>query len=84
MVERRKNPARKKAAAITYLVELDGLTNRWNVIRNGVATGAFAREKSTAIGQAYHAASLEQAGTELDVTVWSMQGGKRKKEWPYD
>lgn len=84
MVEGRKNPSRKKASAITYLVELDGLTNRWNIIRNGVATGAFARDKSTAIGQAYHAASLEQAGTSLDISVWSFEHGKQKKEWPTD
>lgn len=80
--ERRKNPARKKTSPIIYLVELDPLTNRWNVTRDGVPTGAFARERSTAVGQAYHAASLEQAGTALDVTVWSVQGGERKKEWP--
>jgi hypothetical protein len=78
----RKNPARKKTSSIVYLVELDPLTNRWNVTRDRVATGAFARDRSTAVGQAYRAASLEQAGTTLDVAVWSVQGGTRKKEWP--
>jgi hypothetical protein len=68
--------------SITYLVTLDGDARRWTVTRQGVATGGFARDKSTAIGLAYREASLEQAGTDLDVTVWSVQNGKRQKEWP--
>jgi hypothetical protein len=80
--DRRKNPARKKASAIIYLVEQDEAGGRWNVTRNGVPTGAFARDKGTAIGQAYQAASLEQAGTAVQVTVWSVLDGKRTKEWP--
>jgi hypothetical protein len=80
--DRRKNPSRKKAAGIVYLVELDKVAGRWNVMRDGVAIGAFARDKSTAVGQAYHAASREHSETTLPVAVWSVQDGKRKKEWP--
>lgn len=67
---------------MTYLVTLDANASRWNVCRQGVKTGGFARDKSTAIGLAYREASLEQATTGNDVTVWSVQNGKRKKEWP--
>lgn len=70
--------------SITYLVTLSADAQRWNVTREDVATGGFARDKSTAIGLAYREASLEQAGTDIDVTVWSVQNGKRKKEWPLE
>lgn len=66
---------------ITYLVEQDPKDGRWNITRGGVPTGAFARDKATAIGQAYHAASQEAHSTNLKVTVWSIQNGKHTKEW---
>jgi hypothetical protein len=84
MDERRKNPARKKAPEITYLVALDVSGKCWNIMRNGVATGAYAPDKSTAVDQASHAASAEQAETEIPLTVWSFDSGKRTKEWPND
>jgi hypothetical protein len=79
--DRRKNPARKKEAGVTYLVEQDD-GGRWNVTRDNIATGAFARDKSTAVGLAYQAASSEMAKTAGKIAVWSIQGSKRTKEWP--
>lgn len=82
MDERRKNPARKRADNVEYLVTLDDDQRRWTVTREGQATGAFAREKSTAVGLAYKEASLEMAETGHRISVWSVEGGKRTKEWP--
>ena len=65
-----------------YLVTREPGSTRWPVCRNGELTGAFARSKSGAVGLAYHAATREKAGTDRDITVWSEQHGKRKKEWP--
>ena len=45
MADRRKNPARKKTSGVVYLVEQDG-DGRWNVMRDGAATGAFARTRA--------------------------------------
>jgi len=73
----------KKKAAVEYVVELDPADKRWNVTRNGERTGAFARDKATAIGCAYRDASREQAQTLGDVRVFSTGAkGKRKQEWP--
>jgi len=72
---------RKAGPVITYEVT-KAIDGRWNITRNGQATGGFARDMSTAIGMAYREASLEQAGTDAMVTVWSVQGIKRTKEWP--
>lgn len=72
----------KKAKKVVYEVTLDADARRWTVSRDGIATGGFATDKSTAIGLAYREASLEQATTGTNVTVWSVQNGKRKKEWP--
>ena len=74
---------RKPAPTLTviYQIEQDPTDRRWNVARGGVPTGAFARDKATAIGQAYAAASKEAHDTNMNVQVWSVQGGKRVKEW---
>ena len=82
MEERRKNPARKRPTGIEYLVTLDPDGKRWNVTRDGEPTGGFARDKSTAIGLAYREASAELASTGGQLSVWSVQHGKRTKEWP--
>jgi hypothetical protein len=71
-----------KQPAITYLVEIDPKNGRWNVTRNSMPIGAYSRDKGTAVGKASQAASFEQAGTSLAVAVWSVQDGKRQKEWP--
>jgi hypothetical protein len=73
--------ARKRGAlGVIYLViKLDD--GRWVVSRGGVTIGAFAWDKSTAIGQACAAASSEAASTDLKVAVYSEQAGKRTKEW---
>jgi hypothetical protein len=86
--DRRKNPARKgtrRAAprgnlGVIYLVEEDA-DSRWKVSRGGVPTGAFASKKDTAIGQAYAVATLEAKRSDLKVTVYSVEDGKRTKEW---
>jgi hypothetical protein len=71
----------KRKVAVTYLVEHDPGTDRWDVSRDGAPTGAFAKDKPTAIGQAYQAASNEAASTKQKVAVFSLQARKRKKEW---
>ena len=82
MEERRKNPARKKSSGIEYLVTLDADGKRWTVTREDAPTGGFARDKSTAIGLAYREASAELVNTGGHISVWSVQNGKRTKEWP--
>ena len=78
MTERRKNPARKLAHDVEYLLTLDPDGRRWTVSREQQPTGAFARDKSTAVGLA----SREMAETGHKISVWSVQDGKRTKEWP--
>ncbi len=75
-------PKKPSTLAMIYLVEQDPRDGRWNITRGGKPTGGFARDKSTAIGLAYADASREAHETNLKVEVWSVQGGKRTKEWP--
>lgn len=82
MDERRKNPARKRSDDVEYLVTLDADGRRWTVSRGDQPTGGFARDKSTAVGLAYREASREMAETGHKISVWSVQDGKRTKEWP--
>lgn len=63
-----------------YEVIHDG-AGRWSITRGGAPTGAFARDKATAIGTATHEASLEARGTNLKVEIWLVDGKKRVKEW---
>ena len=70
----------KRVEKVTYTVTHDAKAGRWSVARNGAATGGFASQMATAIGLAYREASLEQARSEADVTVWSINvAGKRTK-----
>ncbi len=82
MIERRQNPSRPRADDVEYLVTLDADGRRWTVTRGDQPTGAFALEKSTAVGLAYREASQEMAETGHRISVWSVQDGKRTKEWP--
>jgi hypothetical protein len=70
----------EQSRPITYLVEQDH-DGRWNVTRGGAPTGAFARDKTTAIGQAYAAATREAATTNLKVIVYSVQADNCTTEW---
>ena len=82
-MDRRKNPARKRSDdEVEYLVTLDPDGRRWTVTRGDQPTGGFAQDKSTAIGLAYREASREMAETGHTISVWSVQAGKRTKEWP--
>ena len=81
IVEWHMDSSRKKATGVIYLVKRDG-DGRWNISRDGKPAGGFTLDMSTALGIAYHAAQLEQSA--IDVSVWSVQGGKPKKEWPAD
>jgi len=47
----------KRLEKITYTVTFNAASKRWNVARNGVATGAFAMQMAAAVGSAYGAAS---------------------------
>jgi hypothetical protein len=77
-----KNPGLKRTEVVEYLVTPDQDGQRWTVSREHQPTGAFARDKSTAVGLAYREASREMAETGHKISVWSVQGGKRTKEWP--
>ncbi len=68
--------------AVKYMVKFDADSGRWNVLRGGKPTGAFAREMNTAIGSATRAASLEAKGSDLKVSVWLDYGGRTNKVWP--
>lgn len=72
----------KPTLGVTYLVVHDPAAGSWNIMRGGKPTGAFARSKSTAIGNATGAASLEAHQTNMRVAVYSIEDGKRTKEWP--
>jgi hypothetical protein len=89
MVERRKNPARRKSTLIPDTakikpVEYDVVPNgaRWDVDRERSFTGAFAYEVNTAIGLATAAAQREQqTGVPAMVSVQQADGTFRKV-WP--
>jgi hypothetical protein len=82
MDERHQNPARKRTEVVEYLVTLDPNGRRWTVSREQQPTGAFAQDKSTAVGLPYREARREMAETGSKVSFWSVQDGKRTKEWP--
>jgi hypothetical protein len=66
--------------AVLYSVEQDQNDGRWNILRGGAPTGAYARDKSTAIGLALQSASRE-ANADLKTAVFSVENRKRTKEW---
>lgn len=69
--------------SVQYLVKHDPDTGRWNVYRDGKATGAFGRDMNVAIGLATRDASLEAHQSDLKVTVWLDDGKKKpQKVWP--
>jgi hypothetical protein len=68
--------------AVKYLVTFDAAAGRWNVLRAGKETGAFARDMHTAIGAATRDAAVEARDTSLKVTVWLDYGGRANKVWP--
>jgi 3-oxoacyl-[acyl-carrier-protein] synthase III len=71
----------KRKVGVTYLIEHDAASDRWNISRDGMQTGAFAKDKSTAIRQACQAASREAISSEQKISVYSLQAMKRTKEW---
>lgn len=68
--------------AIRYVVQFDAEKARWDVLRAGNPTGAYAQEMNTAIGAACALADKESRTTDLDVSVWLSLKGKQKKVWP--
>lgn len=54
---------------------------RFDVCRDGVRSGAFARDRSTAIGIAIREARQEALLTGFKIVVSSMLDGKRVVEW---
>lgn len=68
--------------AVKYLVRFDAAVGRWNVLRGGKETGAFARDMHTAIGAATRDATEEARDPGLKVTVWLDYGGRANKVWP--
>ena len=80
-VERRKNPSRKRHISfdVTYWVVWNDGRRTFDVIRDDAKTGAFARDKATAIGLAIRLAQQEDSA--LKIQVKSMQGGKSTVEW---
>jgi hypothetical protein len=80
-VERRKNPSRKKIAAIgiSYTIEWNEARRTFDIYRDGAKTGGFARDKATAIGMATGDAQREPQG--VKVAVFSIRDGKAVVEW---
>lgn len=80
-VERRKNPSRKREIVfhVVYQVHWNRARHTFDVYRNGEKTGAFARDKATAIGDAIRGA--QQENPSLKISVSAMQNGKMTVEW---
>ena len=80
-VERRKNPSRKREIAfdVTDWVLWNDAHRTFDVYRDEKKTGAFARDKPTAVGLAIRSAQEEDRA--LRIQVKSMQGGKSTVEW---
>ena len=80
MVERRKNPARKKRVDLVYQVVWNADRKTYDVHRAGAANGRFARDKDAAIGLAIQEAQLE-AKKGAKVSVCSIVNGSQQTEW---
>jgi hypothetical protein len=80
-VERRRNPSRKWTIVfdVVYQVVWNDERKSFDVYRNDEKTGAFARDKATAIGIATSAAQKEAAGLKISVT--SLLNRKTTVEW---
>jgi hypothetical protein len=80
MVERRKNPARKKRVDLVYQIVWNANRKTYDVLRAGAANGSFARDKDTAINMAIREAELE-AQKGVKVQVCSLANGSQQTEW---
>ena len=67
---------------VKYLVRLAAGGGRWDILRDGKPTGAFARDMNTAIGIATRDASAEARDPGVKASVWLETTGKPKKVWP--
>ena len=81
IVERRKNPSRKREIIfdVVYQVHWNHRRYTFDVYRNGEKSGAFARDKATAIGVAIREAQQEDPS--LKISVSSIQNGKLTVDW---
>jgi hypothetical protein len=80
MVERRKNPARKKRVDLVYQIVWNASRKTYDVLRAGQSNGSFARDKDTAIGLAIREAQAE-AQNGVKVQVCSVANGSQQTEW---
>ena len=79
--ERRKNPSRKREIAfdVTYWVLWNDQRKRFDIFRGKEKTGAFARDKATAVGLAIRSAQEEDRT--LKIQLKSIHNGKTTVEW---
>lgn len=70
-----------KPADVDYRVKLDAETGKWEIWRDGIKTGGFARDMHTAIGLATRDAQREVMATDLKVIVTTMKDGVLTVEW---
>lgn len=79
--ERRKNPARKKAApTVEYQVRWTPEESRWDVFRNNEKTGAFSQREISAVENAILMATRDVAAG-LGVAVFAVRDGKTESVW---
>ena len=78
--ERRRNPARRRAMVdIKYEIIWNDDRRTFDVYRAEAKTGAFARDKATAIGLAI--LDAQQEPPDFKVAVLSSRDGKTIVEW---
>jgi hypothetical protein len=73
--------SRNRDADIIYNVVWNSERRAFDVQRDGLRLGSFARDKSTAVGLAIREAKLEATGSIQKIIVVSHQDGRRVVEW---
>ena len=71
-----------KIASVEYRIQLDDITQIWNVLRNGVATDVVARRKrASAVASAIRDAKAEFKTSSDTVVVTCLEGRKLETLW---
>jgi hypothetical protein len=71
-----------KIASIEYRVQWDNTAQRWDVLRNGVATGVVARiKRSSAVASAIRDAKAEFKTSSGTVVVTCLEGHQLETLW---
>ena len=71
-----------KIAGVEYRIQLDDVTQTWDVLRNGVATDVVARRKrASAVASAIRDAKAEFKTSSGTVVVTCLEGRKLETLW---